>query len=139
MLLKTHSAPASSPPVPQAPGKTQAEINGGPPAEPVAPEKPRDTGPPPARRRPSRPSTSRSHPASGQRAPEREATAGYGWALFIGSILAIAALREGFRLAKHPVSVAAKSVSRHEAAFGAAVLVRFLARIGATPMRAPLK
>jgi len=55
----------------------------------------------------------------------------------VGSILALAALREGFRGAKPAAAAtaaAAKGVSRSDTAFGIAVLVRFLARIGATTL-----
>ena len=154
LFSKTYSSPPAASharPVRRTPEKEHAEItNGGPPAETVGPEvvdtgiahpeiapKPRDTGPPPARRRPSRPSTNRSHPASGQLASDREAKADYRWAILVGSILALAALREGFRRAKPPAAAAAataKSVSRSHAAFGIAVLVRLLARIGATSL-----
>ncbi len=75
-----------------------------------------------------------------QSAPEREAKADYAWAVVVGSILALAVLREGFRAAKHPaaaVATTAKGVSRSDAAFGVAMLGRLLARIGATSLGKP--
>jgi hypothetical protein len=70
--------------------------------------------------------------------PDREAQPHYGWALFVGSILAVAVavVKEGVHsLGANPVASRAKNVSkdvsRSDAAFGMSALIGFAARVGA--------
>jgi hypothetical protein len=72
-------------------------------------------------------------PTSG---PDLEDQPHYGWALFVGSILAFAVLKEAVHgLGTNPIAARAKGLSRSDAAFGMAVLMRFAARIGAASAR----
>jgi peptide subunit release factor 1 (eRF1) len=56
----------------------------------------------------------------------------FGWAVAVGSVLALAVTREIVRRAAAPSAAVVRRVSRSDAAFGLAVLLRFLARVGAS-------
>jgi hypothetical protein len=67
---------------------------------------------------------------------DREDQPNYGWVLFVGSILALAVVKEAVHsLGANPVATRAKNVSknvsRSDAAFGMSALIGFAARIGA--------
>jgi hypothetical protein len=54
----------------------------------------------------------------------------------VGSILALALVKEAVHsLGENPVTARAKGVTRSDAAFGMAVLMRFVARIGAASVK----
>jgi peptide subunit release factor 1 (eRF1) len=56
----------------------------------------------------------------------------FGWAVVVGSVLALAVTREIVHRAAVPSAAAVKRITRSDAAFGLAVLLRFLARAGAS-------
>lgn len=65
-------------------------------------------------------------------AHERDASPDYGWTLLVGGIVGLTIVKEMFgRVRRNPVTVRARSVSRGDAAFSIAVLLKMLGWIGA--------
>ena len=56
----------------------------------------------------------------------------YGWTLFVGGVIGLTLVKEILgRISRNAVTIAGRSVSRDEAAFSIAVLLRMLGSIGA--------
>jgi hypothetical protein len=78
------------------------------------------------------------NPATPSAGPDQKVESHPGWALFVGSVLALALLKEALRgLVQSPVAVHAKSLSRSDVGFGTAVLIRFVGRIGSGSVGVP--
>src|SRR5205807_8014065 len=64
--------------------------------------------------------------------PQRDRAPSGGWTVFVGTVIALAAVREaGRRLADNPVAARAKGASREDAFFALALVLRILRRVGA--------